>query len=158
VRAPRGAGRTWCRVHLVSAPLTYLHDGGTSEAVPIGCSDGPGPFCLQRQRNADPTKPFRPDLPAGPYAYHGLFLARPADGEYDRLSPGDDAEALLWIPLACWRMLSEGPTLQAVLYAGAQLVAAHEVDRTAVLWLPPDESLTTVAPLLTEHPELNNLP
>jgi 8-oxo-dGTP pyrophosphatase MutT (NUDIX family) len=146
-----------CTVQLVSAPLTYLHDSDTGDVAPIRCSDAPAPFCLQRQRNADPTKPFRPGLPAGPYTYFALFLARPADGKHDRLSPGDDAGVLLWMPLARWRMLSEGPTLQAALAVGAGIIATRRVDRRAVLWLPSDESLTAVAPLLLAHPELETI-
>jgi 8-oxo-dGTP pyrophosphatase MutT (NUDIX family) len=140
-------------VDLVASPVTYLHDIDTNQLTVVRCTDGPAPFCVQRQRNADPTTPFRPDLPAGPYTYYGLFLARVTQGA--DFVPGDDAEVLLWMPLARWRMMAEAPaTLHDVLDAGARVVTTRELDLSAMLWLPPDESLVVVAPLLAAHPEL----
>jgi 8-oxo-dGTP pyrophosphatase MutT (NUDIX family) len=144
------------RVLLVPSPVTYLGDVG-ARPVPVRCTDGPAPFCVHRQWNADPVTPFRPDLPAGPYTYYGLFLARPAGDGREAFTPNDDAEALLRMPLACWDMLTEGPTVRDVLAVGAEVVGTTDVDPAAALWLPADESLTTVAPLLAAHPELEDL-
>jgi 8-oxo-dGTP pyrophosphatase MutT (NUDIX family) len=142
-------------VRLVPSPVTYMHDLDTNELTVVQSVDAPAPFCLQRLRNADPAKPFRPDLPCGPFTYYGLFLAHVgADAE---LRPGDDAELLLDIPLSGWQALRNTPTLRDVLAAGADVIATREVDPDARLWLPPKESLATIAPLLARHPELEAL-
>jgi 8-oxo-dGTP pyrophosphatase MutT (NUDIX family) len=139
-------------VDLVSSPVTYVHDAETGEVGSVHCVDFVAPFCLERRPNADPDKPFRPGLPTGPFTYFGLFLMNSTHAHLFR--PGDDAEALLWMPLAHWEGLNKGVTLGDVIDFGGKVIAPRKIDLLMRIWLPPYESLVTVAPLLCNHPEL----
>jgi hypothetical protein len=142
-------------VDLVSSPVTYVHDVENGNVISVRCRDSIAPFCLERRPSLDPLKPFRSDLPSGPYTYFGLFLMNPSRGNAFR--PGDDAEVLLRMPLAHWEELIEGVTLGRVIEFGGEVIGEHRIDHTTRVWIPPDESLVTVAPLLSNHPELEKL-
>jgi hypothetical protein len=103
----------------------------------------------------DPLKPFRPDLPAGPYTYFGLFLSR--SDSANAFCPGDDAQVLIRVPLVHWGRLSVGVTLRTIVDYGGEVITKEAIDLSARVWLPPEESLVSVAPLLGNHPELERL-
>jgi 8-oxo-dGTP pyrophosphatase MutT (NUDIX family) len=99
-------------VHLIHAPLTYVHDLDTAELSPKPCADDLAPFLLERKRSLSPDIPYRPGLPTGPYVYFGLFFAR---AEEPIEHPGDDVKGLLWLPLAHWRLVEQQASLEEVL-------------------------------------------
>jgi hypothetical protein len=131
------------------------HDVENGTAASVRCRDSIAPFCLERRPNADPAKPFRWDLPSGPYTHFGLFLMNSPHGDVFR--PGDDAQVLLRMPLAHWEELIEGVTLARVIELGGEVIAERRIDLLTRVWVPRDESLSTVAPLLSNHPELERL-
>lgn len=138
-------------IHLVHAPLTYVHDIDTGELVQKPCCDDIAPFLFERKRSLSPDIPYRTGLPTGPYVYFGLFFAQP---EEPVEHPGDDVKGLLWLPIDHWQLLEQQPSLEEILSKGAILLEAEPLPRTTSLWMHPDESMRTVATLLTRHPEL----
>jgi 8-oxo-dGTP pyrophosphatase MutT (NUDIX family) len=138
-------------VELLPWPLTYLHDLDSDSIVLGRTVDEPAPFALQRARNQDPTTPFRPGLPAGPYTYFALFLARTIRPDPVFVPADDDVVALLWLPLAHWDMLDDRPALRDLTARGATVAAGRPVPGDVRIALPARESLRTVAPLLARH-------
>lgn len=138
-------------VHLISSPVTYVHELDSNELVTRSCSDEIAPLLFARKRNPIPDPPYRPGLPTGPYLYFALYFARAA---YPVAYPGDGVKGLLWFPLAHWRLLEQSVALEEVLQRGGVLLEQEALPRTTVLWMPSDESMQTVAALLTRHPEL----
>ena len=139
------------RVHLLHAPLTYVHDLDTDQLSQQPCADDLAPFLLERKRRLSPDIPYHPGLPTGPYMYIGLFFART---EEPIEHPGDDVKGLLWLPIDHWRLVEQQASLQEVLSQGAILLEAEPIPRTISLRVHPDESMRTVVALLTKHPEL----
>lgn len=140
-------------VSIVSANETYFHNMDTDEIVRVRCTDDPAPFLLQRRTSKHPDKPYKPGLPYGPYVYFGLYI-----GEADeaRMNPDDDVAGLLFVPIAKWPMLQNGPvTLGRMLDAGADLLEAYAIPRQTRLWMPDDESLLTIMRLWPESGILN---
>jgi 8-oxo-dGTP pyrophosphatase MutT (NUDIX family) len=151
--AAREAHEELCTpVRLRSSPVTYFQDVETGECRRVRCTDLCAPLLLQRKRSPTPERPFRAGLPTGLEIYSGVYLA--ADVPSD-IRPGDDVMGLVFLPVHCWPMLDDIPTLDILLRHGAQLVASHrEVQPTQRLWAPADEGFRTVATLLARHPEL----
>ncbi len=142
-------------VDLIPSRTTYAHDMDTGKISKTVCVDLTPPFALQRRRNSNPSKPFRDSLPAGPFTYFGLFLARFSGKPPERFRPSDtDIAALLWMPLRHWSTLHQTPSLQEVREAGGNIAwTLPGLDEQTRLSLPPDESLTTIAPLLATCPQ-----
>lgn len=140
-------------VDLRSARTTFLHDADTDEIIQRPCADAIAPILIQRCRRADPDRPFRPGLPTGPYLYTVFFLATPHTSVPQA---GDDVQALLTVPLAAWSRLQSTPTVADMLAAGAQRLgdAAAALDPAMRLWLPPDETLNVLVPILQRQPKL----
>lgn len=138
-------------VHLISSPMTYVHGLDTNELVTRSCSDEMAPLLFGRKRNFSPETPSRPEVPTGPYLYFALYFARVA---YPVTYPGDDVKGWLWFPLAHWGLLKHPISLEEALQGGGILLEQEALPRTTALWMPPDESMHTVAALLTKHPEL----
>lgn len=139
-------------VHLIHAPLTYVHDWETGELSQQPCSDDLAPFLLERQRSRSPDTPYRPGLPTGPYVYFGLFFAR---AEEPIKHPGDDVQGLLWLPIDHWPLVEQHASLEEVLNQGAILLETEPLPGTISLWAHPNESMRTVTALLSRHPELS---
>jgi 8-oxo-dGTP pyrophosphatase MutT (NUDIX family) len=138
-------------VDLLPAPRSFFHDVDAGSVVPLTCVDPIPPLLLERQATRDPTTPFRPDLPAGPYLYSGLFFAgMPPSIE----APGDDVQGLLLVPLDKWPLLDRDLTLMEALDSGMRLVGATRVDRLRRLLLPERESFRVVADLIARHPDV----
>jgi len=93
-------------------------------------------------------------LPAGPHLYIGLFLARP---ESNLMSPGDDVEGLIGVPIERFSLLAEQPTLETLLQQDITLIERTTLPRQKQVWLPSDESFVMIARLLQEHPEIQQL-
>jgi 8-oxo-dGTP pyrophosphatase MutT (NUDIX family) len=139
---------------LVAAPLTYLHDIDHDQLWSTRAEDTPAPFVLQRLANSDPTKPFKPGLPVGPYIYLGLFLAQVADPTAAFMPNDDDIAALAWIPLRHWAELDNTPQWQRLVAMGAKIAAGGHINADARIHLSKSESLAVTAPLLARHPEI----
>lgn len=138
-------------VDLRSAPVTFLHDADTGAIAARRCVDAVAPILIERFRRPNPDLPFRPGLPTGPYLYNVFFLAAP---HTSALRAGDDVQALLTVPPAAWPLLQSTPTVSDMLAAGARLLDGATVDPARRLWLPPNETLTVLIPILQRHPEL----
>lgn len=131
-------------VDLVAADVTYAYDRESGALTEVGCVDRPAPYSLSRWAVDDPTTPYQPGLPVGPYAYAATFLAE-ADGDP---VPGDDADILLWVPLDRFGPLRDWPTLREVVEAGGELVTPGPVDLDQGVWVDEDEDFFQLAPLL----------
>lgn len=138
-------------LQLTASTRTYLHDGDSGALHRTRSTDQPAPFALQRRRNSDPDRPFRPGLPAGPYTYFGMFLAELVD-DAPAFEPDDpDIAALTWMPLDAWDALAEGPTFADLTARGAQVAAGGPIADDARIHLSPAETLRVVAPLLADE-------
>lgn len=132
-------------VELVTSAVTYMHDIDTGEIDTLHCTDAIAPFLFECRSRTHPDIPYRRGLPTGPYLYFGLFLAKLTQ---PTIQPGDDVEGLLFFPIDQWSLLTQQPTLETVMGQGATIIETKPLSRTQQLWIPTDESFTTVALLL----------
>ncbi|MFG3338572.1 NUDIX domain-containing protein [Glycomyces sp. NPDC048151] len=138
-------------VRLVAADRTYLHDIATDTLRQARTGDAPAPFIVHRNPNPDPTRPYRPDLPAGPYTYFCMFLAEFID-EPDRFAPDDpDIAALVWMPLTTGDLIRGGTTFATLTAAGAAIAAGGPIAADARIHLTRTESLRVAGPLLADR-------
>lgn len=137
-------------VRLVPATRTFLHDIETDELRESRTDDAPAPFIVHRSPNPDPNKPFRPDLPSGPYTYFCMFLAE-FIGEPTAFAPEDpDIAALVWMPLRTGALF--GPTTTFADLTGASIAAGGPIADDARIHLMRTESLRVAGPLLADPP------
>lgn len=135
-------------VRLVSSERTYLHDLDGDQLRESSTHDAPAPFIVQRIRNADPTTPFRPDLPAGPFTYFCMFLAEFIE-EPAAFEPDDpDIAALVWMPLNAGALIGEGVTFADLTAAGATTAAGGPIADEARIHVMRTETLRVAGPLL----------
>lgn len=132
-------------VDLISSPVTYFHDMDSDEIRSIACTDLIAPFLLQRMKNPTPSTPYKQGLPTGPHLYFGQYLA---SAKHLAPSPGDDVEALMWVPLDAWNRLNDLPTIGEL---GLLTIRSEPLAPDTRLYLPADESLSTVVHLLKEY-------
>ncbi|MBE3561761.1 MAG: NUDIX hydrolase [Ktedonobacteraceae bacterium] len=152
--ARREAREALCTdIILTSSLITYFHDIDTGKTTEVSCMDNIAPFLLERQSNLLPYTPYRPGLPAGPHTYFGLFFAQ-SEHERTPIQPGAGIAGLLFVPLKRWSLLQQYPTLETMLQQGASIIERSPLPRSHRLWLPPGESICTVASLLAWHPDL----
>ncbi|THV34697.1 NUDIX domain-containing protein [Glycomyces buryatensis] len=137
-------------LQLTASTRTYLHEGDSDELHQTRSADQPAPFAVQRRRNIDPTRPFRPGLPAGPYTYCGMFLAELVDDELAFKPDDPDIAALIWMPLNAWDTLDDGSTFADLTAMGAQVAAGGPIADDARIHLSEAETLRVVAPLLVD--------
>ncbi|MFC3494460.1 NUDIX domain-containing protein [Glycomyces rhizosphaerae] len=135
-------------VRLVPSERTYLHDIDGDELREARTDDAPAPFILQRVRNADPTTPFRPDLPAGPFTYFCMFLAEFVDEEVAFTPDDPDIAALVWMPLKAGAQIGEGVAFADLTAAGATVAAGGPIAAEARIHLRRTETLRVAGPLL----------
>jgi len=138
-------------VELLSSPITYFHDIDSGDLYQVQCTDTVAPLLLERQSNLFPYTPYRPGLPAGPYTYFGLFLAK---AKQTSIQPGDDVQGLLLLSVEQWSLLQQRPDLETMLQHGAQVIENELLPRTHQLWVHPHESMGIVVTLLMKHTEL----
>lgn len=138
-------------VELLGSPITHVQDFDDGTSWTTTATDAIAPFALQRVRNEDATRPFKPGLPTGPFTYFALFLARftSSGGELDHRGD-EDIAALFWMPLdLLTRMVDQAMTVRHLVTGGGR-VATGEVAPDALARLSPHESLALlVAPLVT---------
>ncbi|MCH7231103.1 NUDIX hydrolase [Glycomyces sp. L485] len=138
-------------LRLTSSTETYLHDGDSDELRRTRSTNQPGPFALQRRRNRDATRPFRPGLPAGPFTYSGIFHAEFLDEEPAFRPDDPDIAALVWFPLDAWSALAGDPAFADLRARGATIAAGGPIADDARIHLSAAETLRVVAPLLAEE-------
>jgi 8-oxo-dGTP pyrophosphatase MutT (NUDIX family) len=137
-------------VRLVPAERTYLHDIESDTLRESHTDDAPAPYIVHRHRNPDPTIPYRPDLPFGPYTYFCMFLAEFID-EPDAFEPDDpDIAALVWMPLRTGSLFGEGTTFADLTATGATIAAGGPIADEARIHLTRTESLRVAGPLLAD--------
>jgi|tagenome__1003787_1003787.scaffolds.fasta_scaffold20094011_2 8-oxo-dGTP pyrophosphatase MutT (NUDIX family) len=141
-------------VELRSASVSYLHDIGDNSLHETRSVDEPAPFVLQRLKNSDPTKPFKPGNPAGHYTYLGLFLGRLNQADAVFRPNDDDIAALVWIPLKHWGVLADSPSWEQLATLGATIAAGGPIDAGARIHVSTNETLNVVAPLLVKHADV----
>jgi hypothetical protein len=132
-------------VRLVSSKVSYFHDIDTDDVARFSCPDVPAPLLLQRIRNLQPDRPFRPGLPAGPFTYFGIYLA---ELPWGAPRPGDDVVGLLIMPLALWSAVEKGPNVREIIDLGATAIMRTPQIESRRLWVAPGESFRTVFRLL----------
>ncbi|MDF2715140.1 MAG: hypothetical protein K0R28_2065 [Paenibacillus sp.] len=133
-------------VRLISSKVTYFHDMDTGEIGKIRCSDNTAPFLLERKTSKHPDKPYRPGLPFGRFLYFCLYLGEAGEA---KINPDDDVAGVMFIPLENWRLLLKDTlTLGELLESGVELLEAYAIPRQTRLWLPENESIRIVLPLL----------
>jgi hypothetical protein len=136
-------------IELTHSKLTFFNDMDTGEVVKIQCADKISPFLLQRQTNPNPQTPYKPGLPIGQYIYYSLYLGRILNKD---ISPGDDVEGLLLVPVEHWELLNQS-SLEDVL-GTHELIERKLIDRKTILYVPPDESFNMAIPLIRNHIDL----
>jgi 8-oxo-dGTP pyrophosphatase MutT (NUDIX family) len=137
-------------VRLVPASRTYLHDIESDTLREARTDDAPAPYIVHRSRNPDPAKPFRPDLPFGPFTYFCMFLAEFIE-EPDAFEPDDpDIAALVWMPLRTGALFGEGTTFADLTATGATIAAGGPIAPEARIHLMRSESLRVAGPLLAD--------
>lgn len=139
---------------LLTSSVTYVQDLDTSASWATTSANKIAPFAVQRISNADPARPFKPGVPAGPYTYFALFLAQISDST-SRLDSSDDTDiaALLWLPVDRLVELRTASITFATLEAAGATVATGDVTPSALIRLSPTESLAHLATLLAALPE-----
>jgi 8-oxo-dGTP pyrophosphatase MutT (NUDIX family) len=138
-------------VRLVPADRTFLHDIETDELRESRTDDAPAPFIVHRVPNPDPTKPYRPDLPSGPYTYFCMFLAEFVE-EPTAFAPEDpDIAALVWMPLRTGSLFGAGTTFADLTATGASIAAGGPIADEARIHLTRTESLRVAGPLLADR-------
>lgn len=135
-------------VRLVSSARTYLHDIDGDDLRESRTDDAPAPFIVQRFRNADPTTPYRPDLPAGPFTYFCMFLAEFIDEEVAFAPEDPDIAALVWMPLKAGGLFEEGVTFADLTAVGATVAAGGPIAAEARIHWMRTETLRVAGPLL----------
>jgi len=141
-------------VELVSAPVSYLHDISDNTLYQTRSIDQPAPLVLQRLKNADPAKPFKPGNPAGHYTYLALFLARLSESDAVFRPADDDIAALVWIPLKHWAALENGLSWERLMTLGASIAGGGPIDAGARIQVSATETLNVVATLLVKHADV----
>jgi 8-oxo-dGTP pyrophosphatase MutT (NUDIX family) len=135
-------------VRLVSSDRTYLHDIESEELRESRTDDAPAPFIVQRYKNGYPFRPFRPDLPAGPYTYFCMFLAEFAEAPVAFEPDDPDIAALVWLPLDALALIAEGAVFADLTAAGAAVAAGGPIAEEARIHLMRTETLRVAGPLL----------
>ena len=142
-------------VELLPSLITHVQDLDDGTSWTATATDAIAPFGLQRVRNENANRPFKPGLPTGPFTYFALFLARftSDSGELDHRGD-EDIAALFWTPLdLLTRMVDQAVTVRHLLAGGGRM-ATGEVTTDALVRLSPRESLAMlVAPLVTHVEE-----
>ncbi|MCU5237117.1 NUDIX domain-containing protein [Bacillus cereus] len=141
--------------NLLNSPITYLYDMDNIKLQKIKCVDNIAPFFIEFKRNTKPYKPYKKELPTGPYTYFVMYLA--VSSTYN-LCPNDDVEGLLMCPIHQWKAIEKGITLTEALGLGCDLIENYKnsIDRNRRLWVNPDESMRKITKLLKNHPRLIN--
>jgi 8-oxo-dGTP pyrophosphatase MutT (NUDIX family) len=135
-------------VSLLHSPVTYFHDKDTGQLQQISVTDHPAPLLLERITNPNPSKPYAPGLPTGPYIYFALFLGELED--WSKVWPGDDVKGLLLCPIDLWHQLERVVELSKLVEVGAKVIGPSDLDLSRRLWLPQDESFSVVVRILKE--------
>jgi hypothetical protein len=137
-------------VNLLHSPVTYFHDKYTKRLYQVSVMDRPAPLLLERVANPNPCQPYAPGLPTGPYIYFALFLAELED--WSKRCPGDDVKGLLLCPIDQWHKVESGIELSKLIEVGAP-----GLDLNRQLWLPKDESFSTITRILKENKEIRKM-
>jgi 8-oxo-dGTP pyrophosphatase MutT (NUDIX family) len=139
-------------VELIGSSITHVRDLDDKSSWTTTTVDNLAPFALQRMVNEDPDTPFKPGLPAGPFTYFALFLARIERIDLDLDPSGDDdIAALVWIPLGLLSTLRHTSTTGACLVERGARVAAGSLAPDARVRLAAKESLADLGELLVEQ-------
>lgn len=138
------------QVQLRPSSIMYFHEVDTGEIYPVQCLNTTPPFLLERQSNLYPYMPLRPGSPVGPYTYFGIFLTE----ILQPITPPNNIEGILYIPLKLWSTLLQQPTLETILQQGATLLEHTTLPRQHQLRVHPEDVFMMAVSLLQKHPEL----
>lgn len=135
-------------VRIESSPVTFFHNLDKKTLETIQVEDEIAPFLLERVTNPFPDKPYREGLPVGPYIYFAIYVANIDD--WDEVKAGDDVQGLLLVPSKEWDSLNQGNTIAELNTKGVEVVHLRTTDESKKVWIPENESLTTVCRLLIQ--------
>lgn len=134
-------------VRVESSPVTFFHDIDQRTIEKVQVKDEIAPYLLERVSNPFPDRPYREGLPVGPYIYFAIYLANVDD--WEEVKAGDDVQGLLLVPVTEWDSLNQGNTIAELRTKGVEVVHLRTPDESKKIWIPENESLTTVCRLLT---------
>ncbi|MEQ2528410.1 NUDIX domain-containing protein [Bacillaceae bacterium CLA-AA-H227] len=135
-------------VRIESSPITFFHDLDQKTVEKIQVNDEIAPYLLERVTNPFPDKPYRAGLPVGPYIYFAIYLANVEN--WEEVKAGDDVQGLLLVPPTEWDSLNRGKTIAELKTKGVEIVHLCNPDESKKVWIPENESLTTVCRLLLQ--------
>ncbi|TKC15308.1 NUDIX hydrolase [Robertmurraya kyonggiensis] len=135
-------------VRIESSPVTFFHDMDLKTVEKIQVKDEIAPYLLERVTNPFPDKPYRAGLPVGPYIYFAIYFANVDNLE--EVKAGDDVQGLLLVPATEWDSLNNGYTITELKTKGVEIVHLRTPDESKMVWIPENESLTTVCRLLIQ--------